>query len=236
MPQLFVKPENLGSEFSIGGVEANQITLVVDNTLAKDPISGAIGLSASALQIVAPDPLNLLNTDANGKALFTATDFQAAETALTQNAASAGFMTVTPGGTNGHDLTTTFNWTDVDFVEAVTDAVGTMVVDAADGLEFDDLTNTLASVLGNLAFGDGLVSNGSTNVAVQPDPASPSTVSVSAAGVFVTPGISTDAVNVAKLGTDNKVLVSVADLRTNLATEQIQDAFGVDVCLAFPQA
>ena len=232
MPVQVVKPENLGAEFDIGGEIPDKITLKIDSSLAKSA-AGVVGLSASSLQIVSPDAGNLLTGDASGKAFFSPASFAAAETSITFNAASSGFMSIATGGTNGHDLTASFNYADAAFVEGVQDAVGSALL-AGVGITYDDVADSIGSALGNLTFGDGLNSSGATAVKVQPDPSSPSLVAVTPSGVSVTPGISPVAGNLAKLGVDSKVLVEPADVAA-LATEQIQDAFGVNIFKAFPQ-
>ena len=83
MPKQFVKPENLSNQFDFGNITASKITIKIDSSLITSPTTGELGLSAASLTIISPDAGNLVKGDANGKALFTQADLQAAETAFT---------------------------------------------------------------------------------------------------------------------------------------------------------
>ena len=100
------------------------------------------------------------------------------------------------------------------------------------GITYDDAANAVNVALQNLAAGNGIDITGS-NISVVPDPASPNAVAVTAAGVAVTTTPSTDASNLAKLGTDNRVLVDPADIAA-LATVECCDAFGNVIFNAYP--
>ena len=229
-----VKPENLNVEFDIGSLTTNKISIKIDGTLTKDA-AGNVGLSAASLTIVSPDTGNILTADANGKAFLNQAGVQAVETVWSASEPS-GFLTSTPSGTNGHTVTYGFDWTNAAFVEAVQDAVGSAIAAGA-GITYDDVADSISSALGNIAFGDGLnYDTGAKIVTVKPDPASPSTVAVSAAGLSVTANVSTDAAdgaNLAKLGADSKIYVAGDDVAA-LATVPLEDAFGVQFANAFP--
>ena len=233
MVQKFVKPENLGIEFDLGANTANKITVKIDGTLTKDPTTGAIGLDGGAITVVSADTGNIIRAGAANGALLTQADIKAVESVWTGSEAD-GFLQITPGGSNGHDVTYAFDWENAEFKERVQDAVGESL---ADGLNYDDALNAIQTNLGNIAFGNGLNHDTAGNITeVKADTASPSAVSVTAAGVSVTPGISTDAtagVNIAKLGADSKVYVGADDV-TALASEEVQDAFGVKVGYLVP--
>ena len=142
-------------------------------------------------------------------------------------------MSIAAGGTNGHTPVLSLDYANADFVENVTDLVGSMVASAVDGLDFDDALNALSSSLGNLIFADGLNQTGTTSVSVLPDPASALTVTVSPAGVSVAQTVSADAGNLATIGTDSRVMVDPASV-SSLATDSICDAFGVELTKSFP--
>ena len=224
MVQQVVKPENLGIEFDIGNNTANKITVNIDGTLTKDATTGAIGLNGGAITVVSADTGNIIRAGAANGALLTQADVQAVESVWSASEPS-GFLTSTAAGTNGHTVTYGFDWTNADFIEAVQDAVGQGVLAGA-GIQYDDVANAISSSLGNLAFNAGLIYDDvAKTVAVKPDPASPSPVTATAAGVSVTTGISADAGNLAALGADNKVYVDPAGVN-NIVSEELQDAFG----------
>ena len=134
------------------------------------------------------------------------------------------FLIVAPGGTSGHSVSFTYDWTNDDFVEAVQDAIGLAALAGA-GIAYDDVADSISSALGNLTFGDGLSSTGLTAVEVKPDAASPYTVAVTAAGVSVTPVPSADAGNIFKLGSDDRGFVDLAAILENFDNDL---AVGVD--------
>lgn len=223
---------NLGVEFDIGVATASKITIKTDATITKSA-AGVLSVDTSALGIVSSDAGNLITVGTDDGAFFDQAALQAAETVFAPTVATGSeFLSIASAGTNGHAPAFSINYADAAFAEAVTDLVGSMVVDAADGIVFDDVANTIASTLGNLMFGNGLVSNGSTDVAVLPDPASVSTVSVSAAGVSVTPVASAAAGNLASINADG-IMVDPAGV-TALATVDVCDAFGVHLFDAMP--
>jgi len=224
MPVQVVKPENLNVEFDIGTLTGNKISIKLDGTMTK-AANGEIGINGGAITVVSGDTGNIIKAGSAGGALLTQSDIESVET-VWSGAEPDSFMTITPGGTNGHAVTYGFDWENPQFVEAVQDAIGQGVL-AGSGIVYDDVANAIQSSLGNIAFGDGLNYDTVANIVkVKPDTASPSAITVTAAGLSVTPGISADANNVAKLGTDNKVLVDSADI-VALADEVLQDAFGV---------
>ena len=217
---------NLGTEFDLGTIEASKIRVKIDGTLVKNP-DGSIGLNGGAITVVSPDVGNIIVAGANGGAYLDSTTIQNLETVWT-GSESDGFLTVTPGGTKGHDVVYGFDWTNTAFVEAVQDAIGSAALAGA-GIVYDDVANAISTSLGNIAFNDGLIYNATNDtVAVLPDPASPNTVTVSPSGVSVAQTVSTDANNIAKLGTDNKLMVDSADIEA-LATVDVCDAFGVSM-------
>lgn len=197
---------NLGSEFAVGTDEAGKITVKLDTSIVKAP-DGTLGVNINALDIVSTDAGNLLSVGTDGGAVFNQAALQAAETAWTGS--STGFLTVTPAGNNGHAPTFAIDFTDAAFVEAAQDAIGAAIIDAADGIEYDDIANTIKTTLGNLAFGNGLTVDPVTNtVSILPDPNSPTTITVTAAGLSVDASAE--------------------------ATEVLCDAFGVPLAKAFP--
>ena len=178
---------------------------------------------------VSADAGNILSAGADTGVLFTQADLQASETAFAATS-STGALTITAGGTNGHAPTFAFNYADAAFIEGVQDAVGSAIMEGV-GITYDDALNAISSAAGNLTFGNGLV-NTSGTVSVVADPASPDAVTVSASGVSVTTGISSDAGNLASLGTDNRVMVDPAGV-TGLATINICNLAGDVVAKAF---
>ena len=229
MATNYVTENDLGTSLV---VNAGILDVRLQTSIVKDPATGALGINISALDVVSTDTGNLITVGADGGAVFNQAALQASETAFAATTNQAGFLTIAPAGVNGHTPSLNFDFTDATFVEAITDMVGSMVGAATDGLEFDDLSNTIMATLGNLTFGDGLSASGLTSVAVLADPASPSPVTVTAAGISVTPGISADAGNLASLGNDNKVNVPPAAV-TALATEEICDLGGNVIAKAF---
>ena len=229
MVQQVVKPENLNLEFDIGTITGNKISLKIDGTLTK-AADGTIGLNGGAITVVSGDTGNIIRSDAANGALLTQADIQAVESVWSANDPD-GFLTSTAAGSNGHTVTHTFNWSNPEFIERVQDAVGAAL--GAD-INYDDALNLITTNLGNIAFGDGLNLDTAGNVVdVKPDTASPSTVTVSPAGVHVTANVSADAGNLATLGADNKIMVDTATV-TALASEELQDAFGVKFGTIFP--
>lgn len=226
---------NLGTEFDIGVDTANKITVKLQASLVKNA-AGEIGVDLTNLTLASNDAGQILSVGTDGGVYLNQAAIQAVETAWAGSEAT-GFMSVTPAGTNGHAPTFAFDFTNAQFVEGVQDAVGQAIISATDGLEYDDIANTIATTLGNLTFGNGLTTSGTTAVAVLADPNSPSLVTIGPAGVSVTPGISADANNLAQLGTDNKVFVDSADVVaavSTASTEVICDAFGVQLAKALP--
>lgn len=221
---------NLGTEFDIGVLEGSTIRLKLDGTLQKDG-SGNIGVDLSGLSIISGDAGNVLVAGGDDGAFFDQAALQAIETVWAGVEAS-GFMAVTPAGTNGHAPTFVFDYANAAFVEGVQDAIGAAVLAGA-GITYNDVADSISSALGALTFGDGLTSSGLTAVAVLPDPASVSTVTVSATGVAVTPGISVDAGNLASAGTDSGVNVDPAGVLA-LLTVDVCDAFNVHLFDAAP--
>lgn len=161
---------------------------------------------------------------------MTQADVQSVETVWSGSNAD-GFLTASGGGTNGHTVTFTFDWVNAAFVEAVQDAIGQAAI-AGVGITYDDALNAISAAASNLAFNNGVQESGGT-VSVKPDPASPSTVSTGAAGLSIQANVSTDANQLATLGTDNKVLVTSTSV-TALATVDVQDSFGNHKFYAFP--
>lgn len=224
-----IRPEDIGQTLKIA---ADKLEVNVGATLTVDTTTGEVNVNLNALSIVSPDTGNLLSADANGAVFFNQAALQSAET-VWAGLSGSGALQITPGGTNNHAPTFTLDLTHPEFVEAAQDAFGAAVVDAADGLDYDDLNNKIVSSLGNLTFGNGLTSSGLTAVAVLADPNSPSVVTVSPQGVRVIPGISTDADNLATLGTDQKVFVGSGAV-TALATIELCGLDGTPICKAFP--
>lgn len=230
MAQKVVTLANLSTTFDIGMIEADKINIKIDGTLIKNA-DGTLGMSAASLVIVSPDTDNIIIADANGKAKLTQADVQAVETVWSASEPDS-FLTITPAGINGHDVTYGFDWDNAVFKEAVQDAIGAAALAGA-GVTYDDVANAISTNLGNIAFGDGLNYDTTANVVtVKPDTSSPSLVEVSTAGVKVTTGISSDTGNLAALGTDNKVFVDPAGIPP-LATVDVQDVFGVHLYNAF---
>lgn len=219
--------DNLTTDFLVDGTSGD-LSVNIGVALVRAP-DGTITVDITQLDIVSQAAGNLLTTNAGG-AFFDQAALQAAETVWT--GASTGFLTVTPAGTNGHAPTFALDFTNAAFVEGVQDAVGQAIL-AGSGISYDDVADSISSALGNVTWGNGLTATGLTNVAVLPDPNSPSSVTVTAAGVSVTPGISVDAGNLATLGTDQKVHVPAAAV-TALATETICDLSGTPRFKAFP--
>lgn len=206
--QEVITLQTIGTEFEVAGAGAAgaQLKLKVDTTITQNG-AGELGVDITALDIVSADGGNLLTVGGDGGAFFNQAALQAAETVW--SGASTGFLTVTPAGTNGHAPTFALDFTDPVFIEGVQDAVGQALLNGA-GITYDDVANSISSALGSVTWGNGLTATGLTNVAVLADPNSPSAVTVTAAGISVTPGISTDAGNLATLGSDNKVMVDPA--------------------------
>ena len=178
------------------------------------------------MAIVDDEAGNLLTVGPDGGAFINQAAIEAAETAW--SGASTGFLTVTPAGTNGHAPTFALDFTDATFVEGVQDAVGQALLSGS-GITYDDVSDTISSALGNLTFGNGLTQSGMTNLAVLADPNSPSLVAVTPAGISIIPGISSDANNLAKLGSDDKVMVDPADVSTAIGTVEIRNLAGTVV-------
>lgn len=226
-----ITPENMSNQFDFGNITASKITLKTDDTTLVTAADGTLGLSADAQTIVSPAAANIINGDANGKALLLRADIQANETAWNGNETS-NFMSITPGGINGHNVAFAFDYTNDGFVEGVQDAIGQAIL-ANSNIVYDDVADSITAAIGNSSFGDGL-NFASGTVTVLSDPNSPYTVGVTTAGVSVTPVASTDADNLFKVSTnDSRGVVDPADIRAALAVEEIQDAFGVPQALAF---
>lgn len=221
--------QNLNTTFDIGVAEPNKISIKIDGTLVKN-LDGSLGINGASLTVVSADAGNIIVAGTDGKAYLDQAALQAVETVWSGTEPDS-FLTITPGGINGHNVTYGFDWTNTAFIEAVQDAVGQAILSGA-GITYDDVANAISTTIGNIAFGDGLALTGSI-LSVLPDPASPSTVTVGPAGVNVIPGISTDTGNMAVLGTDNKVLVDTASIIA-LATVDVCDAFGVHMFNAYP--
>ena len=223
---------NLGAEFDIGTIEANKIHIKLDGTLTRNIATGEIGLNGGAVTVVSADAGNILvSSGTDGGAFVDQAGIQAVET-VWSGSNPDGFLTSTAGGTNGHTVTYGFDWTNAAFVEAVQDAIGTAALAGA-GITYDDVANAISTSLGNITFGDGLNYNTGTNtVAVQSDPASPMPVTVSAAGVSVSPAYSADAGNLVGNGSDSLPFVDPVDVEA-LATYAGNDAFGVPLFKAY---
>lgn len=202
----------------------------IDGTLQRNAATGEIGLAPGAVVVVSTDAGNIINTGVDGGALLTQADIQAVETVWNGDEPS-GFMTVTESGINGHTVAYSFDYTNAGFVEGVQDAVGAAILNGA-GITYDDVADAISTTLGNITFGNGLDLTAGT-VTVLPDPASPSTVTVSAAGVSVQANVSADANNLATLGTDNRIMVDEAAV-TALATVDVCDSSGNHRFFAFP--
>lgn len=220
---------DLNTTFDIGVTEANKISIKIDGTLVKNA-DGSLGLSGGSLTVVSPDAGNIIIPDTNGKAFLNQAAIQAIETVWSGSEPDS-FLTITPGGTNGHTVTYGFDWTNAAFVEAVQDAIGVAALAGA-GITYDDVANTISTTLGNITFGDGL-NYAADVVSVKPDTSSPYTVGVTSAGVSVTPVASSDANNLFKIGSDNRGLVDSDDIKA-LATVDVCNAFGVLMYKAFP--
>ena len=227
--QNVVLASNLGSEFALGSVETGFITVKLQSSLVKNA-AGEIGVDITALDIVSGDAGNVLSVGADGGAFFDQAALQSIETVF-NGSAPQGFMSITPAGVNGHEPVYNFDFSDPEFIEASQDAFGLGAAEGL-GLTYDDALNSIGSAFANLTFGDGLQKVGDV-ISAQADASSPSTVTVTAAGISVTPGISADAGNLASLGSDNKVMVDTAGV-TALATVEVCDAFGVPLYNAFP--
>lgn len=179
-----VRPGDFDNGFEVNALAADGISLNVQASLVQDG-TGAWGVDVAALNLLDPVAGNLLTQNAAGEILFNQAALQSAETVWTATSPDS-VITVTPGGTNGHAVSFQLNPTAPAFVEAVQDAVGQAIL-AGTGITYDDVSDSISAALGNLTFGNGLnnpATNGGT-LEVLPDPASPATVSVSAAGVSV---------------------------------------------------
>jgi len=226
-----ITPDNLDIEFDIGNLTANKIRVKLDATLSRDATTGEIGVDVANIGIVSTDGGNLLSTGSDSGAFFDQAALQSAETVW--SGSNTGFLNVTPAGQNGHAPMFSLDYNDPAFIEGVQDAIGVAVTDSASGISYDDANNMLAAVIASLAGGDGInITNGNL-IAVTPDPTSALTVSVSPAGVKVTQTVSADAGNLAKLGSDGKVMVDPADI-ASLATIDVCDAFDNPIYKAFP--
>ena len=218
----FVELSEFGNEFDVAG---GNLKIKLQGSLVQDG-NGALGVDISSLAIVDDEAGNLLTVGPDGGAFINQAAIEAAETAW--SGASTGFLTVTPAGTNGHAPTFALDFTDATFVEGVQDAVGQALLSGS-GITYDDVSDTISSALGNLTFGNGLTQSGMTSLAVLADPNSPSIVSVTAAGISIIPGISSDANNLAKLGADDKVMVDPADVSAAIGTVEIRNLAGTVV-------
>lgn len=155
-----------------------------------------------------------------------------AETALTVGATQPAFLTITPAGTKGHEVTVVPNWTDPAFVEAVQDAVGQAIMAAAGGtLVYDDVANTIKTAMANLSFPMSVRQNADNSVTLVNDAAAPGnskyygTDAAGVKGYYTLPpsGVSADAGNYLVDGSDGKPflgpttpgLVDVTDLAGN---------------------
>lgn len=190
---------------------------------------GMLTLQPAVTLNVSADAGNIVTAGTDGGVLFTQADLQASETAFAATS-TTGALTVTVGGTNGHAPVFALNYADTDFIEAVQDAVGSLVAGDA-GLTYDDALNALTSSLGNLMFGNGLNNNAGT-LEIVADPSSPDTVSVGPNGISVQTNVSSDAGNLASIGTDNRVMVAPSAV-TDLATIDICNLAGTVVAKAF---
>ena len=170
--------------------------------------------------------------DGSGKLGINPAAIAGVETPVTVGAGQATFLTITPGGVNGHAITIGANWTDAAFVEAVQDAVGAAILAAAGGtITYDDVANTIATSMGNLAFPMTVTKDGSGAVLLTNDVAAPGnsfyygTNGAGAKGWYAMPptGVSADAGNYLVNGADGKAylgpttpgLVDVTDLAGN---------------------
>ena len=211
-------------------VVAGKLTVKLDGTLEKKA-DGSIGITGGAITVVSTDGGNLISAGGDGGAFLSAADVQAVESAWVGTSAS-GALVINAGGTNGHGPSFSIDYTDTAFIEGVQDAVGQAIL-AGSGITYDDVADSISSVLGNLVAGNGIQVTGGNQISVVADPASPSTVTVGAAGISVTPGISADAGNLASLGTDNRVMVDPAGV-TALATDTLCDLAGNPIADVFP--
>jgi len=228
--QEIVHKSNLGLEFDLGNIEANKIRLKVGGTLTV-AADGTVDVNQSALTLVSADTGNVLVAGGDNGVFFDQAALQAIETNFAAVNGSPSLLTITAGGTNGHAPTIAIDPTSAAWVEAIQDAIGQAAITGS-GITYDDVNNALNVALQNLSAGNGIDISAS-QVSVVADPTSPSPVTVTAAGVSVTPGISTATGNLSKLGPDNRVLVDPADIAA-LATEEICDAFGTPLFKAFP--
>ena len=222
-----IVPDDLGNEFDIS---SGLVHLKINSTLVKDPTTGELGVAPSALE-VSDDAGNVLVTGVDGRPFLAGDTIREEQTLITATEGS-GFMTVTPGGDYGHAMGFEFDFNNVNFVEAVQDAIGAAFV-AESGMEYDDVANLISSSLGNLSFGNGLVKNGAT-VSVKADANSPVEISVSAAGVRAKVVASGDA--------DNLLTISESDERpyvgksavTDMATVEFVSLGGTPIGKGFP--
>ena len=170
--------------------------------------------------------------DGSGKLGINPAAIAGVETPVTVGAGQATFLTITPGGVNGHAITIGANWTDAAFVEAVQDAVGAAILAAAGGtITYDDVANTIATSMGNLAFPMTVTKDGSGAVLLTNDVVAPGnsfyygTNGSGVKGWYAMPptGVSADAGNYLVNGADGKAylgattpgLVDVTDLAGN---------------------
>jgi hypothetical protein len=155
----------------------------------------------------------------------------AVETPVTVGAGQPNFLMIMPAGVNGHEILIAPNWADPDFVEAVQDAVGQAILSAAAAtITYDDVANTIATTLGNLAFPVSVKTDIAGNITLDGDVLSPGanrfygTDAVGVKGWNPLPptGVSDDAGNYLTNGSDGKAylgvgpaLVDVTDLSGN---------------------
>ena len=225
-----VHVEDLGLEFDIGNIQAGKIRLKVDASLTV-AADGTVSVNMGNISIVSPDAANIIDTDANGLAFLDQAGVRSVETPWTGITDTPDYLTITQGGGNGHEPTFSIDPTNAAWREVVQDHLGALVQNTAD-LTYDDALNALTVALQNVAAGNGVNLTAGVLSAVA-DPNSPDPVTVSAAGISVTTGISPTAGNLAELDANDKVLVDPAKV-TALATDQVCNAFGVAKFKVFP--
>lgn len=214
----------LGLSVVAGSLQAN-----IDGTLGFDA-NGALTVNFPVLDVVSADTGNLVvASTADGGAFIDQAAIQSAETPWTGS--SAGFLTVTPAGTNGHAPTYVFDYTDPVFVEAVQDAIGDAIA-AGNDISYDDALNAISSAVVASTAGLGLQKVGDV-VSIVPDPNSPDTVTVTAAGLSVQSVPSSDVGNLITTGADGSLFLDAAAI-TALATEEVCDLAGNPTFRAFP--
>lgn len=198
--------------------------------VVRDTDIGA-GLAIVADKVVANVDGTTLQLNATDQIELVPGAVAANETAFGGTGSTDMFLSVTPGGTNGHTPSYVFDYSAAAFVEGVQDAVGQAILSGA-GITYDDVSDSISSVLGNITFGDGLSFTGAGGtVSVLPNPASPYAISVSPAGVTVTPvasGDTVDGANLFRIGTDSRAYVATNDVQTVAAAAATVELCALD--------